>query len=215
VAQWDPTDEQIWGREVRAASIVVSAFTDMLRSSQTPVGHIVILATLALCVFARPVSGQDRRWAVFGTAGAASIGHVDSEQGKAPVVGGGVVFQLSRWLFLEGDVHGARVRHVFGREYHDFSELTFTGSLLFRTSPARRAHFVGGAGLAFQRARMEFDVPTVGHVDRTETLRLTHGRAGLEWDVSGRVLIRSEAVLWLGEGLDWVLGGRVGVGYRF
>ena len=25
-----------------------------------------------------------------------------------------------------------------------------------------------------------------------------HGRAGVEWDVSGRVLIRSEAVLWLG-----------------
>ena len=187
----------------------------MLRSSQPPVGHIVILATLALCVFATPVSGQDRRWAVFGTAGAASIGHADSEQGKAPVVGGGVVFQLVRWLFLEGDVHGARARHVFGREHHDVSELTFTGSLLFRTSPARRAHFVGGAGLAFQRARIEFDVPTVGHLDRTEALRLTHGRAGVEWDVSGRVLIRSEALLWLGEGLDWVLGGRVGVGYRF
>ncbi len=66
----------------------------MLRSSQTPVGHIVILATLALCVFATPVSGQDRRWVVFGTAGVASIGHADSEQGKAPVVGGGAAFQM-------------------------------------------------------------------------------------------------------------------------
>ena len=201
-----------WGR---AASIVVYAFTDMLRSSKTPGGHLVIPATLALCVFATPVSGQDRRWVVFGTAGVASIGHADSEQGKAPVVGGGAAFQMVRWLLLEGDVHGARVRHVFGREHHDFSELTLTGSLLFRTSPERRAHFVGGAGLALQRARIEFDVPPVGHVDRTETLRLTHGRAGVEWDVSGRVLIRSEAVLWLGDGLDWVLGGRVGVGYRF
>ena len=106
----------------RAASIVVYAFTDMLRSSQTPVGHIVILATLALCVFATPVSGQDRRWVVFGTAGVASIGHADSEQGKAPVVGGAVAFQTVPWLLLEGDVHSARVRHVFGREHHDFSD---------------------------------------------------------------------------------------------
>ena len=182
---------------------------------ETPVGHFVIPAMLALCLFATPVSGQDRRWVVFGTAGVASIGHADSEQGKAPVVGGGAAFQMVPWLLLEGDVHGARVRHVFGREHHDFGELTLTGSLLFRTSPERRAHFVGGAGLALQRARIEFDVPPIGHVNRTETLRLMHGRAGVEWDVSGRVLIRGEAVLWLGDGLDWVLGGRVGVGYRF
>ena len=187
----------------------------MRRAAKTPVGYLIIPATLVLCAFATPVSGQDRRWLVFGTAGVASIGHADSEQGKAPVVGGGVAFQMVRWLLLEGEVHGARVRHVFGREHHDFSELTLTASLLFRTSPERRAHFVGGAGLALQRAHIEFDVPPVGHVDRTETLRLTHGRAGVEWDVSGRVLIRGEAVLWLGEGLDWVLGGRVGVGYRF
>ena len=68
-----------WGR---AASIVVYAFTDMLLSSQAPVGHIVILATLALCVFATPVSGQDRRWFMFGTAGVVSIGHADSGAGK-------------------------------------------------------------------------------------------------------------------------------------
>ena len=204
----------VWGLG-RAASIVVYAFTDMLRSSKTPVCHLVIPATLALCVFATPVSGQDRRWVVFGTAGVASIGHADSEQGKAPVVGGGAAFHMVRWLFLEGEVHGARVRHVFGREHHDFSELTLTGSLLFRTSPERRAHFVGGAGLALQRAHIEFDVSPVGHVDRTETLHLMHGRAGVEWDVFERVLIRSEGMLWLGEGLDWVLGGRVGVGYRF
>ena len=122
---------------------------------------------------------------------------------------------MVRWLLLEGEVHGARVRHVFGRERHDFSVLTVTGSLLFRSSPERRAHFVGGAGVALQRAHTEFDMPPVGHVDRTETLRLMHGRGGVEWDVSGRVLIRSEAMLWLGGGLDWVLGGRVAVGYRF
>ena len=74
----------------------------MLRSSQTPVGHIVILATLALCVFATPVFGRERRWVVFGTAGVASIGHADSEQGKAPVVAGAVAFQMVPWLLLEG-----------------------------------------------------------------------------------------------------------------
>jgi hypothetical protein len=187
----------------------------MLRSSKTPAGYFVIPATLALCVFATPASGQDGRWVVFGTAGAASIGHADSEQGKAPVLGGGAAFQMVRWLLLEGEVHRARVRHVFGREHHDFSELTVTGSLMFRTFPERSVHFIGGAGLAVQRARIEFDLPSVGDVDRTETLRLTHGRAGVAWDVSGQVLIRCEAVLWLGEGLDWVLGGRVGVAYRF
>jgi hypothetical protein len=188
---------------------------DVVRSSRIPVGHFVIQAALALCVFAAPVSGQDRRWVVYGTAGVASIGHADSTQGTPPVVGGGVAFHLVRWLVLEGDVHGARVEHVFGREHHDFSELTLTGSLLYRTSPERRARFVGGGGLAVQRARTVFDVPTVGHVDRTETLRLIHGRGGVEWNASSRVLIRGEAVLWLGDGLDWVLGGRVGVGYRF
>jgi len=187
----------------------------MQRSSKACAGRLVVGVTLALCVFATPVCGQDRRWVVFGTAGVASIGHADSEQGKAPVVAGGAAFQMMRWLLLEGEVHSAQVRHVFGREHHDFSELTLTGSLLFRTSPKRRLHVVGGAGLALQRARIEFEVSPLGHVDRTETLRLTHGRAGVEWEMSGRVLIRSEAVLWLGEGLDWVLGGRVGVGYRF
>ena len=74
----------------------------MLRSSQTPVGHIVILATLALCVFATPVSGQDRRWVVFGTAGVASIGHADSEQGKTAVVGGAGAFRWYRGSFWKG-----------------------------------------------------------------------------------------------------------------
>ncbi len=180
-----------------------------------PVSHPVIPAVLVLCLFATTASGQDRRWVLFGTAGAASIGHADSEQGTAPVVGGGAAFQMTRSLVLEGDVHGARVRHVFGREQHDFSELTFTGSLLFRTSPEGRAHFMAGAGVAVQRAHTEFDVAPVGRVDRTETLRLTHGRVGGEWDLSDRVVIRSDAVLWFGVGLDWVLGGRVGVGYRF
>ncbi len=177
--------------------------------------HLLIPAMLALCVFATPATAQERRWAVFGTAGLASIGHADSEQGKAPVVGGGVAFQIVRSLVLEGEVHGARIQHVFGRANHDFSELTFTGSLLFRTSPERKAHFLAGGGWALQRARIEFDVPPVGVVDRTETLSLVHGRAGVEWDISPRVLIRGEAVLWFGTGLDWVLGGRAAVGYRF
>ena len=118
-------------------------------------------------------------------------------------------------LVLEGDVHAASVRHVFGREDHAFSELTYTGSLLFRASPKRRVHFIGAAGLALQRARSQFNVAPVGHVDRTQTLRLMHGRAGIEWDLTERVLLRSEAVLWFAGGLDWVVGGRMGVGYRF
>jgi hypothetical protein len=27
--------------------------------------------------------------------------------------------------------------------------------------------------------------------------------------------MRTEAVFWFGEGLDWVMGGRLAVGYRF
>jgi len=207
--------QEATGRRGRAASLVIYAFTIMLRSARTPVGHLILPATLALCMLATPVAGQDRRWAVLGTAGLASIGHADSEQGNAPVVGGGMAFKMLRSLLLEGEVHSARVRNVFGRADHDFSELTFTGTLLFRASPERRAHLVGGGGLALQRARIEFDVPPIGHVDRTEWLRLIHGRAGVEWDVSHRVLMRGEAVVWLGAGLDWVLGGRAGVGYRF
>ena len=170
---------------------------------------------LGVSLFAAPVLAQERRTVVFGSLGFAGIGHADSEQGNAPVVGGGVTFQMVRSLLLEGEVQGARVRNVFGRPDHDFSELTFTGSLLFRASPERRAHFLAGGGWALQRARIQFDAPPVGHVDRTETLSLVHGRAGVEWDVSRRVLIRGEAVLWFGAGVDWILGGRASVGYRF
>jgi hypothetical protein len=68
-------------------------FTNMPRPSETPIGHLIIPATLALCVFATPVFGQERRWVVFGSAGVASIGHADSEQGKAPVAGGALGFK--------------------------------------------------------------------------------------------------------------------------
>jgi hypothetical protein len=27
--------------------------------------------------------------------------------------------------------------------------------------------------------------------------------------------IRAEGVMWFGEGLDWIVGGRAGLGYRF
>ena len=43
-----------------------------------------------------------------------------------------------------------------------FSELTLTGSLLFRSSPEWRARFVGGVGLALQRARIEFECRRLG-----------------------------------------------------
>jgi hypothetical protein len=29
------------------------------------------------------------------------------------------------------------------------------------------------------------------------------------------MVIRTEGVLWFGEGLDWVVGARAGLGYRF
>jgi hypothetical protein len=45
-------------------------------------------------------------------------------------------------------------------------------------------------------------------------LPLWHWRAGGEWDVSNRIVMRAEAVFWLGSGLDWVNGGRLAVGYR-
>jgi hypothetical protein len=29
------------------------------------------------------------------------------------------------------------------------------------------------------------------------------------------MVIRTEGVMWFGEGLDWVVGARAGLGYRF
>lgn len=186
-----------------------------MKRPELPVAVAVVSATLLCPTFARTAAAQELRLTVFGEAGFASVGHADSEQGKAPILGGGAAYELTPWLVAEGDVHRARVAQVFGRDEHVFSELTLTGSLVYRWFTDRRGRVAAGGGLALQRARSEFDVAPFGHVDRTETIRLLHGRGGVEWDASERVVIRTDAVLWFGSGLDWVLGGRVGVGYRF
>ena len=100
---------------------------------------------------------------------------------------------------------GRGVSHVFDRDHHDFTETTFTGSLLYRSAPDKGAHFIAGGGVGLQWARTHVDEPPF-RIDRTETIRLLHGRIGGEWDLSSRVAIRTEGVLWFGEGLDWVLG---------
>ena len=164
--------------------------------------------------FAAAVGAQDRRAVVVGTIGGAGIGHADSEQGNAPMFGGAVGFHLTARLVVEGDVHIARVSHVFGRDHHDFTETTFTGSLLFRSAPAGRVHFIAGGGAGLQRAHTDADDPRF-RIDRTETARLLHGRLGAEWDISSRMAIRTEGAIWFGEGLDWIVGVRAGLGYRF
>jgi hypothetical protein len=169
---------------------------------------------LGVWLFAAPVRAQERRTVVFGALGFAGIGHADSEQGNAPLFGGGVGFFLMPVLVIEGDVHRASVSHVFGRDHHDFTETTLTASLLYRSTPDGRAHFIAGGGAGLQWAHTDLDDPPF-RTDRTETIRLLHGRIGAEWDISSRMAIRTEGVLWFGEGLDWVLGARAGLGYRF
>lgn len=174
-------------------------------------------AGVALLVSALTTSAaaQDRRAIIFGDVGGASLGHADSEQGRAPIFGGGIGFHLTPRLVVEGDVHGGRVTQVFGRAQHDFSQATLTGSLLFRTPTRGRVHFVAGGGVAIQRAHTEYDEPPFPPVDRVETLRLLHGKVGTDWDISNRLVLRTHGVLWMGGGLDWVVGARVGLGYRF
>jgi hypothetical protein len=169
---------------------------------------------LVVSLFAAPVRAQEHRAFVVGTIGGASLGHADSEQGNAPIFGGSVGFHVTARFVVEGDVHTARVSHVFGREHHDFTETTFTGSLLFRSTPGGHAHFIAGGGAGLQRAHTKVDDPRF-QIDRTETIPLIHGRIGAEWDISSRAAIRAEGVLWFGEGLDWVVGARAGLGYRF
>jgi hypothetical protein len=176
---------------------------------------VLACGALAGILFAGPVSAQDRRGLIFGDAGAASIGHADSTQGKGGIFGAGAAFHLTRHLLVEGEVHGGRVEHVFGRENHTFSQVMLTGSVLLRTHPRESAHFVVGGGWALQRAHIEFHEPPLNPVDRVETIRLLHGRIGTDWDLSPRWMLRTHAVLWLGGGLDWVAGGRLGLGYRF
>jgi hypothetical protein len=169
---------------------------------------------LVLCLSPTLVLAQERRFIVVGTVGGAGIGHADSEQGKAPIVGAGVGFHLTPRLVVEGDIHTARVTQVFGRDHHDFTETTFTGSVLFRSTPDGSVHFIGGGGAALQLAHIDASDPPF-RIDRTETIRLLHGMLGAEWDISSRLAIRTEGVLWFGEGLDWVVGARAGLGYRF
>jgi outer membrane protein with beta-barrel domain len=169
---------------------------------------------VVVSLFAAPVRAQERRALVVGTIGGASLGHADSEQGNAAIFGGAIGFHLTPRLVVEGDVHTAGVSHVFGRDHHDFTETTATGSLLFRSTPDGRAHFIAGGGAGLQRAHTDADDPPF-RIDRTETIRLLHGRIGAEWDISSRIAIRAEGVMWFGEGLDWVLGARAGLGYRF
>jgi outer membrane protein with beta-barrel domain len=179
--------------------------------------HRTAVSSFIVLVISLPVNaaGQNRRRLVFGHVGLASIGHSDSEQGKARIFGGGAAFDLTPRLIVEGDLHAARVSHVFGRPQHDFTELTVTGSLLYRGFADRRVHLLAGGGYGLQRAHSAFTVAPVGAVDRTDVLGLWHWRAGAEWDVSNRAVVRTEAVSWFGVGLDWVMGGRLSVGYRF
>jgi len=169
---------------------------------------------LVFSLLAAPVGAQERRAVVVGTIGGGGLGHADSEQGSAPMFGGAVGVRLTTRLMVEGDVHTAHVSHVFGRDHHDFTETTFTGSLLFRSTPAGHAHFIAGGGAGLQRAHTDADDPRF-RIDRTETIRLLHGRIGAEWNISSRMAIRTEGVMWFGEGLDWVVGARAGLGYRF
>lgn len=193
--------------------MITSLVTTPMESTRTRLS--CACSALVACLMATPVSAQDHRAVIFGEIGGASIGHADSEQGHAPIFGGGVAFYLAPRLVIEGHVHGARVDHVFGRQNHVFSEVTLTGSLLVRAPSRGRVHFVAGGGVALQRAHTEFDEPPIGRVDDVETIRLLHGRVGADWDASSRMVIRADAVLWMGGGLDWVVGGRVGLGYRF
>ena len=174
----------------------------------------VFAFALAASLFAAPVRAQERRTIVFATIGAASLGHADSKQGNTPIFGAGIGFHLTPRLVVEGDVHTGRVSRVFGRAHHDFAETTFTASLLFRSTPDGRAHFLAGGGAGLQRAHTDLDDPPF-RIDQTETIRLLHGRMGVDWDLSSRASIRTEGVLWFGEGLDWVVGGRAGLAYRF
>jgi hypothetical protein len=177
--------------------------------------YVLAVAAVAAVSSATPVAAQEHRGVVFGHIGGASIGHADSEMGTVPVFGGGVAFHLTPRIVVDGDVHRGRVTEVFGREHHDFTAVTFTGSVLFRSSPEARAHFIGGGGFGVQRAHSEFTLAPFGHIDQVETVNLLHGRIGLEWDLSDRVMLRTEGVLWFGDGLDWVTGARIAVGYRF
>jgi hypothetical protein len=174
----------------------------------------VLRLALVVSLFAEPARAQEGRAVVVGTIGGAGLGHADSEQGHAPLLGGAIGFHLTARLVVEGDVHTAHVTHVFGRDHHDFTENTFTGSLLFRSTPGGRTHFIAGGGAGLQRAHTEVDDPRF-RIDRTETIRLLHGRSGAEWDISSRLAIRTEWVMWFGAGLDWILGVRAGLGYRF
>jgi hypothetical protein len=169
---------------------------------------------LAGLLMATSASAQDRRAIVFGTIGGGSIGHADSEMGNAAIFGGGAGVHLTPRLVVEGDVQGARVSNVFGRARHDFTETMITGSLLFRSTPDGRVHFLGGGGVGLQWAHTDLDDPPFRIVE-TERIRHLHGRAGAEWDVSSRLAIRTEGVLWFGTGLDWVVGARGGLSYRF
>lgn len=171
--------------------------------------------TLLLCASATTTFAQEFRGVVLADVGFASIGHADSKQGNAALLGGGVSVRLTPWLVAEGDAHRAHVSHVFGRDDHDFTESTVTGSLLFRGRRRGRAHLLAGGGVAVQRAHSAFTVPPIGPVETRETLQLWHGRTGVEWDASTRVVVRTDAVLWFGGGVDWVLGGVLRVGYRF
>jgi hypothetical protein len=183
------------------------------RPAFAPLVRAIGLA-LVVGLFAGHASAQEHRMIVVGTIGGAGLGHADSEQGNAAIVGGAVGVHLTPRLVVEGDVHTARVSHVFGRDHHDFTATTVTGSLLFRSTPAGRLHFLAGGGAGLERAHIDIDEPPF-RIDRTDTIRLLHGRSGVEWDVSKRIAFRTETVLWFGDGLDWILGVRAGLGYRF
>jgi hypothetical protein len=175
----------------------------------------LLLACGAVLISAAPAWAQQPTVAVFAQAGGASIGHSDSTQGHAPIFGGAASIRITPRFLLDGDVHVGRVTRVFGREDHEFTETMYTASLLWRAPVRGKIHALVGGGLGIQRAHTEFVDPSIGRFSYAETLKLLHGRAGIEFDASRRLVVRTEGVLWFGPGLDWVAGARAGLGYRF
>jgi hypothetical protein len=107
---------------------------------------VIIAGLFTACIGVTPLFAQEHRTVILGEIGGASIGHHDSLQGSAPIWGGSAGFFFTPHIGIEGAVQGARVSHVFGRDHHDFTELTMTGSLLFRAPARGGVHFLAGNG---------------------------------------------------------------------
>lgn len=190
------------------------------RSMRSGVVHAFLIASAVGAVLLGVVPsafGQPRTPTVFGSVTWGNAAADDSEIGNIAMFGGEILVPIRGALRVGVGVETGQIDKThFGSE---FRETGLTISALGEWPRSRRVRGLagGGVGWMFQRTRgiVDLEQGEVRPFRYEHTAGVLHGRGGLVGNIGDRLRIRAEAVLWVGGGITWLVGGRLAMGYEF